>query len=95
MPMNPIEKAARALCAVHGDNPDARAGGAARWVYYVPHVAAVTKALHEPSPAMKDAGSEIIRHVGDEESKEGHRSDAANVWRFMIDALRQETYIKE
>lgn len=88
--MNPIEKAARALCAVHGDNPDDAIDGAVRWTHYTPHVAAVLKALHEPSPAMKEAGSEIIRHVGHEESKQGHLSDAANVWRFMMDVLHQE-----
>lgn len=57
---------------------------------YVPHVVAVIKALHEPSAAMQDAGSEIIRHVGHEESEESYRSDAANVWRFMMDVLHQE-----
>lgn len=39
---------------------------------------------------MQDAGSEIIRHVDEEESEAGYRSDAAKVWRFMIDALRQD-----
>ncbi|MEA3388436.1 MAG: hypothetical protein U9R64_04025 [Pseudomonadota bacterium] len=38
---------------------------------------------------MKEAGSEIIRHVGGEESDSGYCSDAANVWRFMMDALRR------
>jgi len=88
--MNPIEKAARALCAVHGDNPDDVSSGVARWASYAPQVAVVIRALYEPSAAMKEAGSEVIRHVGDEESEAGYRSDAANVWRFMMDALHQE-----
>jgi hypothetical protein len=50
----------------------------------------VVDALHEPSQVMKEAGSEIIRHVGAEESDIGHQSDAANVWRFMMDALHQD-----
>lgn len=51
---------------------------------------AVIDALHEPDNGMKDAGPEIIRHVDEEESEAGYRSDAANVWRFMIDALSQD-----
>lgn len=88
--MSPIEKAARNLCKAHGDNEEDASTGAPRWTTYLPQVMAVIDALHEPSLAMKEAGSEIIRHVGAEESNIGHQSDAANVWRFMIDALRQD-----
>ncbi len=44
--MNPIEKAARALCIVHGDNPDDDVGGTARWISYTAQVVTVIKALH-------------------------------------------------
>ncbi|WP_161600450.1 hypothetical protein [Sphingobium limneticum] len=39
---------------------------------------------------MQEADSEIIRHVSREESQSGYQSDAANVWRFMMDALHQD-----
>ena len=88
--MSPIEKAARALCRAHGDDEEQLSDGTPRWATYLPHLMAVIDALHEPDDLMKDAGSEIIRYVGEEESETGYRSDAANVWRFMIDALRQD-----
>ncbi|MFZ2998567.1 hypothetical protein [Sphingobium sp.] len=49
----------------------------------------VIDALHEPNQAKTEAGSEIIRHVGHEESDMSYQSDVANVWRFMIDMLHQ------
>lgn len=88
--MNHIEKAARILCRANGEDEEDMSAGTPRWTIYLPHFVAIFDALHEPSPSMKEAGSEIIRHVGAEESDIGYQSDAANVWRFMIDALRQE-----
>ena len=88
--MSPIEKAARALCRAYGEDEDQLSDGAPRWTAYLPRLMTVIDALHEPDDLMKDAGSEIIRYVGEEESETGYRSDAANVWRFMIDALRQD-----
>lgn len=88
--MSPIEKAARALCRAHGDDDEQPSGAEPRWAAFLPHIMAVVDALHEPDNVMEAAGSEIIRHVSDEESEAGYRSDAANVWRFMIDALRQD-----
>lgn len=82
--MTPIEQAARALAATPPDPT------AADWRASLPQLRAVIAALHEPSRAMTQAGAEIVRHVGAEESVVGHQSDAANIWRFMIDALRQE-----
>lgn len=87
--MDPIEKAARALCQLQGENGDDITSGSPRWTHYRAQVLLVVDALREPSQAMKEAGSEIIRHDGSEESSMGHESDAANVWRFMIDMLRQ------
>ncbi len=46
--------------------------------------------VHEPNLLMQETGSEIIRHVGGKESETGYQSDAANVWRFMTDALHQD-----
>lgn len=88
--MNPIEKAARSLCRAQGDDEDSLSAGAPCWTVYLPQVVAVIDALHEPNLLMQEAGSEIIRHVGGEESETGYQSDAANVWRFMMDALHQD-----
>ncbi len=87
--MSPIEKAARALCRLHDEDEEELSHGAPRWSAFLPQALAVIDALHEPDDMMKEAGSEIIRHVWNEESDTGYRSDAAKVWRFMIDALRQ------
>jgi hypothetical protein len=88
--MNPIEKAARSLCSAHDDNGDDMSAGAASWTSYLPQVMRVIDALHEPNHAMTEAGSEIIRYVGREESDMSYQSDAANVWRFMMDVLHQD-----
>lgn len=85
--MNPIEQAARKLCRLQGEDDEDISSGAARWTAYLPHVRAVVDALHEPSLSMKEAGSEIIRYVAAEESDLAYQSDAANVWRFMVDDL--------
>lgn len=87
--MDLIEKAARALCQSQGEDADDISLGAPRWTTYRAKIWLVIDALHEPSQIMKEAGSQIIRHVGSEETSEGHQSDAANVWRFMIDMLRR------
>ncbi|WIW91132.1 hypothetical protein K3M67_21470 (plasmid) [Sphingobium sp. V4] len=68
-------------------------GVEADWRACLPQLMAVIAALHEPSPAMMEAGAEIVRYVGAEESEEGHRSDAANIWRFMIEALRHDAAV--
>jgi len=44
-------------------------------------------ALREPSDEVTSAGAEIIRNVRRAESAEAFQSDAANTWRFMIDAV--------
>lgn len=53
-------------------------------------VYAVIKAVRQPDVRMTEAGAEIIRNVGPEESDTAHLSNAANTWRFMIDALLDE-----
>ena len=68
--------------------------GAPLWRSYLPQVQAVIDALHEPSGRMAEAGAELIRHVSQEESEAGYQSDAANVWRFMIDAMREDISLK-
>lgn len=90
--MNPVEKAARSVCRLEGELEDDVSVSAPRCAAYLLQVKVVLEALHEPNASIKKAGSEIIRHVGSEESDLGYQSDAANVWRFMIDALRQDTH---
>ncbi len=89
--MTMIEKAARALCQVQGQDENVLVGGSPAWRAYVPQVMTVLTAIHEPSDIMKEAGAEIVRHVGEEESDYAHQSDAANIWRFMIDAMRRDS----
>lgn len=89
-PMTPIERAARALCKLHGELDDGLRDGKPIWRSYVPHVAIVLDAIHEPSLRMMEAGATIIRHVSPEESPSAHQSDAANTWRFMIDVMREQ-----
>lgn len=88
--MTPIERAARALCQLDG-HPDAEERkGKPLWRSYLPQVRAVLEAIHEPSLRMTEAGAAIIRYVSPEESPSGYQSDAANAWRFMIDAMHDD-----
>lgn len=89
--MTVIERAARALCQAQGQDDAALVEGKPAWRAYVPQVMTVLAAIHEPSEIMKEAGAEIVRHVGDGESDYAHQSDAANIWRFMIDAMRHDS----
>lgn len=88
--MTLMERAARALCRLDGYQEDEERKGRPLWQSYAPQVRAVLEAIHEPSPSMMEAGAEVIRYVGPEESQSGYQSDAANVWRFMIDAMRED-----
>lgn len=47
----------------------------------------ILKVLRDPDERMMEAGAEIIRNVGREESEAARHNDAADTWRFMIDAL--------
>ncbi|WP_443970846.1 hypothetical protein [Sphingobium sp. CR28] len=48
---------------------------------------AAIAAIRDPDEKMQEAGAEVVKYVGSSESREAHRSDAANTFRFMIDAL--------
>ena len=88
--MTPIKRAARPLCKLDGYREDGERDGKPLWQRYLPHVRSVLEALHEPSARMAEAGAALIRYVGPEESEAGYQSDAANVWRFMIDAMHED-----
>ncbi|WP_240334425.1 hypothetical protein [Sphingobium estronivorans] len=85
-----IERAARALCRLDGRPEDDDLAGKPRWQSYLPQVRAVLAAIHEPCPKMAEAGAEVIRFVNPDEAALGFQGDAANVWRFMIDAMGKD-----
>lgn len=87
--MTPIERAARALSKLDGHSEDGEADGMPRWQSYLPQVHAVLEAIHEPSPRMMEAGAAIIRYVSPDEVQSSFQGDAADTWRFMIDAMRE------
>lgn len=83
--MTPIERGMQALAASLGsENPDALDGAAREKLAAAAR--AVLEALREPDELMMESGAEIVRHVGNGESEEAYRNDAANTWRFMIAA---------
>lgn len=88
--MTLIERAARALCRLDGHGEDDAREGRPLWQNYVPHVRTVLEEIHEPSPSMMEAGAEVIKYVSPDEAAAGYQGDAANVWRFMIDAMRKD-----
>lgn len=85
--MTPIERAARAMHASAQpewpwDDPDCEP---LRKIYR-DAARAMILSLHEPTEAMREAGAEVVRGTNPAESDEAFQSDAANVWRFMIEA---------
>ncbi|HEX7853598.1 MAG TPA: hypothetical protein VF503_07885 [Sphingobium sp.] len=94
--MNPIERAARAMHESAQpqwpwDDPDCEP---LRRIYREA-ARAMILSLREPTDAMRSAGSELTRFVSAEESDEAYRGDAANIWRFMIDAALEENVTPE
>jgi len=88
--MTGMEQAARALAELEGGNADWGAMDAASKEQFKTLVRTILNALREPDIRMMEAGAQIVRHVGGNESEEALLSDAANVWRFMIDVLLGE-----
>lgn len=88
--MTLMECAARALCRLDGHREDEEHEGKPLWQGYVLQVRTVLEVIHEPSPGMMEAGAEVIKYVSADEAAPGYQGDAANVWRFMIDAMRND-----
>ena len=92
--MTAVECAARAIWEASGRPLKAQdttpgEGGLdpeAGWESFLPHARAALQAIREPSDEMIEAGAEIVRNVHVEETEQAFASDAANTWRFMIDA---------
>lgn len=62
------------------------AAGAGSHECFAAAARAFLEAIREPDELMMESGAEIVRHVGEGESEEAYRNDAANIWRFMIAA---------
>ena len=62
---------------------------AADWQHYLPQARAVLEAIREPDAFMAEAGANIARHIGPDESQEAIESEVRNIWRVMVDAARQ------
>lgn len=43
---------------------------------------------------MTEAGAAVLKYVSADESLSGYQGDAANVWRFMTDAMRKDISLK-
>ena len=81
-----LERIARALCAHAGNPENTQFEGRPMWESYLPEARAVLEAIREPDDMMKEAGAEIIKNALDGQGEEAQESDAANVWRYMINA---------
>ncbi len=89
--MTPIERAAQAM----------HASAQPEWEWIDPDCEPLRKiyrdaaramiaSLREADDRMREAGAEIVRNVGSAESEEAYESDAADIWRFMIEAALEE-----
>tara|TARA_B100000378_G_C17711849_1_gene295481 strand:+ start:192 stop:449 length:258 start_codon:yes stop_codon:yes gene_type:complete len=85
--MTPIERAARTLSHFHGGPEDGD-----DWRTYLPQVRKVLDAVREPSDYMKEAGAGITRYISPDGNERAQAQDAANVWRYMMDALIKELH---
>lgn len=103
--MTPVERAARALCALSGEDPDAPAmqpgfqrevrqlrrpgDGPFNWQRFIPHARAVITAIREPSEAM--LGSTWVKPGSHHVASEDQAALAAgDAWQAMIDAALEE-----
>lgn len=82
--MDPIERAARALCKYGGHPENIKFEGGKMWESYVPEVHVVIEALRTPSPEMAFAGERLL---GEERCHSIDESDMRDSWIVMIDAL--------
>jgi hypothetical protein len=83
--MTPIERGTQALAAALGAG-DWEAEDTASRERFAAAARSFLEAIREPDELMMESGAEIVRHVGEGESEEAYRNDAANIWRFMIAA---------
>lgn len=89
--MTPIERAAKAMYEViqpewDWSDPDAELLRS----MCRENARAAIAVLREPDEFMIQAGAEIIRHIGPDESDDAFLNDAATTWRLMVDAALAE-----
>ncbi|WP_260927425.1 hypothetical protein [Novosphingobium sp. 9] len=90
------ERAARALCLLDSNPPDATMDGKPLWMDYLPEVRAVLQAIREPDEAMIEAASHISAgeiSAADTDFRDGLDAARAMVvkdWLKMIDAVLGE-----
>jgi hypothetical protein len=89
--MTPTERAAKAMYdSVKPEWEWSDPGAEFLRRMYRDNVRAAIAALREPDDLMVQAGAEIVRHIGPDESDEAFLNDAANIWRLMVDAVLSE-----
>lgn len=76
---SPLERAARALCALDGHAPDVKLDGKPLWQDYLPEVRTVIASIKEPSSAMVAAADGLSCSVG-----------TIAQWQAMIDEALEE-----
>ena len=82
--MDPIERAARALCKHEGHAENIKFEGGKMWESYIPEVRIVIEALRKPSPEMTFAGEKLL---ADDRMHSVSRTDIRDSWIAMVDAL--------
>lgn len=82
--MNSLDRAAHVLAVQSGEAGDI--GDAARQDLWRQRVIEVLDTLRNHDENMMEAGAEIVRNVQQGQSEDAYLNDAANTWRFMIDA---------
>jgi len=85
--MTMLENAARALAKVRSGVDDYDALDDELRADLKAEGRAMLLPLRDPTDNVTSAGAEIIRNVRQGESDAAFQSDAANTWRFMIDAV--------
>lgn len=82
--MDPIEQAARALCAHEGNPENIRFEGRKMWESYIPAVRVVIQAIRRPSLEMNRAGEKLL---ADDRMHSVSHIDMGDSWAVMVDAL--------
>lgn len=85
--MTMLDNAARALANVRSGVDDYDALDDDLKADLKAEARAMSLGLRDPTDEVSSAGAEIIRNVRQGESDVAFQSDAANTWRFMIDAV--------
>ena len=85
--MNLIDRAAHALATFQLGRDDWDKLDKVQHEQFKEGLRRALNTLRDPDEHMTEAGMEIIRNVRPGESETAHLNDAANTWRFMVDAL--------